>query len=204
MAITSALNSFLKLRDVCICPRNGDLIQNNAERSSAGQNQTVVLETVREAQVQFNIFVGISHADRAGLDKALKGEHTEQRFPIQNILGLCYTLSLSVCVCVCVSVSVSVSVYCRVTEYRPVATSLTPPRVVCQQADCADPIRNAYEQMAGGPWDIPRSSLVLTTQLLGNGHFGQVKKGFVRMRGAKVPVAIKSLKGEKLLCIRVS
>ncbi|XP_076440638.1 uncharacterized protein LOC143280044 isoform X2 [Babylonia areolata] len=67
-------------------------------------------------------------------------------------------------------------------------------RLYTEGAECTDPIRNAYEQMAGGPWDIPRTSLILTAELLGNGHFGQVKKGFVRMRGAKVPVAIKSLK----------
>nr|KAG5709599.1 hypothetical protein BaRGS_001649 [Batillaria attramentaria] len=67
-------------------------------------------------------------------------------------------------------------------------------RLYTDGEECGDPIRNAYEQMAGGPWDLPRSSLVLTTQQLGNGQFGQVKKGFVRMRGIKVPVAIKSLK----------
>ena len=183
-------------------------MQNKAERSSAGQNQAVVLETVTEAQAQFKLFVGISQADRAGLDKALRGENSEQKVSnTKHAWTLLYSLSLSLCararvwcmcMCMCVCVCVCVCVCCRDTEYGPVATPLTPPRVVCQQADCADPIRNAYEQMAGGPWDIPRSSLVLTTQLLGNGHFGQVKKGFVRMRGAKVPVAIKSLKGEKL------
>lgn len=67
-------------------------------------------------------------------------------------------------------------------------------RLYSDGAECADPIRNAYEQMAGGPWDLPRSSLVLTTEQLGNGQFGLVKKGYVRMRGIKVPVAIKSLK----------
>ena len=96
---------------------------------------------------------------------------------------------------VAVYVFSTLSIMCRPNGWSP---SHPPPLLRYQQADCADPIRNAYEQMAGGPWDIPRSSLVLTTQLLGNGHFGQVKKGFVRMRGAKVPVAIKSLKGEKL------
>ena len=35
---------------------------------------------------------GISQADRADLDKALKGENFEEKFPIQNMPGLCYTL----------------------------------------------------------------------------------------------------------------
>ena len=35
---------------------------------------------------------GISQADRADLDKALKGENSEEKFPIQNMPGLCYTL----------------------------------------------------------------------------------------------------------------
>ncbi|XP_025109242.1 epidermal growth factor receptor-like isoform X2 [Pomacea canaliculata] len=67
-------------------------------------------------------------------------------------------------------------------------------RLYTEGPDCGDSIRNTYEQMAGGPWDLPRTSLILTNQQLGNGQFGQVKKGFVRMRGTKIPVAIKSLK----------
>ena len=35
---------------------------------------------------------GISQADWADLDKALKGENSEEKFPIQNMPGLCYTL----------------------------------------------------------------------------------------------------------------
>ncbi len=35
---------------------------------------------------------GISQADWADLDKALKGENFEEKFPIQNMPGLCYTL----------------------------------------------------------------------------------------------------------------
>ncbi|XP_070194131.1 tyrosine-protein kinase receptor Tie-1-like [Littorina saxatilis] len=94
---------------------------------------------------------------------------------------------------VVVVVAAVAAVYCFVLRPRVKPASLN--RLYTEgQAECTDPIRNAYEQISGGPWDIPRSSLVLTTQLLGNGHFGQVKKGFVRMRGAKIPVAIKSLK----------
>ncbi len=36
--------------------------------------------------------VSLSQADRADLDKALKGENFEEKFPIQNMPGLCYTL----------------------------------------------------------------------------------------------------------------
>ena len=102
-------------------------MQNKAERSSAGQNQAVVLETVTEAQAQFKLFVGISQADRAGLDKALRGENSEQKVSnTKHAWTLLYSLSLSlslsvraracvvyvyvyVCVCMCVCVFVAVT-----------------------------------------------------------------------------------------------
>ncbi|XP_071119626.1 angiopoietin-1 receptor-like [Haliotis cracherodii] len=54
---------------------------------------------------------------------------------------------------------------------------------------------NTYEIIQGSPLEIQRSNLILTNDQLGNGQFGQVKKGFVKKeRGVKVPVAVKSLK----------
>ncbi|XP_041356821.1 angiopoietin-1 receptor-like [Gigantopelta aegis] len=54
---------------------------------------------------------------------------------------------------------------------------------------------NTYEEIQGSPYEIARHNLILTEEQLGNGQFGLVKKGFIKMhRGVKVPVAIKSLK----------
>ena len=51
-------------------------------------------------------------ADRAGLDKALMGDNLEyKRFPIQNTLGLCYTLSTSLSLSVYIYVILSFCVY---------------------------------------------------------------------------------------------
>lgn len=47
----------------------------------------------------------------------------------------------------------------------------------------------------GSPWEIQRGQLSLSNELLGNGQFGQVKKGHVKRNGLKIPVAIKLLKG---------
>ncbi|KAL5021296.1 hypothetical protein ScPMuIL_000451, partial [Solemya velum] len=59
-----------------------------------------------------------------------------------------------------------------------------------------DPENHIYEQIQSGPWELNRYNLVLTNERLGHGHFGQVRKGFVKTdRGHQVPVAVKSLKG---------
>lgn len=55
-------------------------------------------------------------------------------------------------------------------------------------------LSNTYEQIVGSPWEIQRGQLSLSNELLGNGQFGQVKRGHVKINGVKVPVAIKSLK----------
>ncbi|XP_059160986.1 fibroblast growth factor receptor 2-like isoform X2 [Physella acuta] len=55
-------------------------------------------------------------------------------------------------------------------------------------------LTNTYEQIVGSPWEIQRGQLSLSNELLGNGQFGQVKRGHVKINGVKVPVAIKSLK----------
>ena len=46
----------------------------------------------RPGRLFVTLGTGISQADRADLDKALKGENSEENFPIQNMPGLCYTL----------------------------------------------------------------------------------------------------------------
>ena len=54
-----------------------------------------------------------------------------------------------------------------------------------------------YEQVQCGPWEITKANLVLTSDKLGQGQFGQVRKGYIKnMRSHNVPVAVKSLKGE--------
>ncbi|XP_055885748.1 angiopoietin-1 receptor-like isoform X2 [Biomphalaria glabrata] len=55
-------------------------------------------------------------------------------------------------------------------------------------------LSNTYEQIVGSPWELQRGQLSLSNELLGNGQFGQVKRGHVKINGVKVPVAIKSLK----------
>ncbi|ESP05685.1 hypothetical protein LOTGIDRAFT_181461 [Lottia gigantea] len=60
--------------------------------------------------------------------------------------------------------------------------------------DDPERVRNTYEHIQGSPWEIDRSNLVITNQQLGNGHFGEVKKGFIKERGRQEPVAIKTLK----------
>ncbi|KAK6180238.1 hypothetical protein SNE40_012428 [Patella caerulea] len=60
--------------------------------------------------------------------------------------------------------------------------------------DDPERVRNTYEHIQGSQWEIARSNLVITNQQLGNGHFGEVKKGFIKERGRQEPVAIKSLK----------
>lgn len=52
-----------------------------------------------------------------------------------------------------------------------------------------------YEQVQSGPWEITKANLVLTSDKLGQGQFGQVRKGFIKnIRSHNVPVAVKSLK----------
>jgi hypothetical protein len=60
--------------------------------------------------------------------------------------------------------------------------------------DDAEP--HLYEQVQCGPWEITKANLVLTSDKLGQGQFGQVRKGYIKnMRSHNVPVAVKSLKG---------
>ena len=54
-----------------------------------------------------------------------------------------------------------------------------------------------YEQVQAGPWEINKSNLILTTEKLGHGQFGQVRKGFIKnVRSRNVPVALKTLKSK--------
>ena len=46
----------------------------------------------RPGRLFVTLGTGISQADRADLDNALKGENSEEKFPIQNMPGLSYTL----------------------------------------------------------------------------------------------------------------
>ena len=53
-----------------------------------------------------------------------------------------------------------------------------------------------YEQVQAGPWEINKSNLIMTTEKLGHGQFGQVRKGFIKnIRSHNIPVALKTLKG---------
>ncbi|CAG5129914.1 unnamed protein product, partial [Candidula unifasciata] len=61
-------------------------------------------------------------------------------------------------------------------------------------ASSTDHLANTYEQIVGSPWELQRGQLSISNELLGNGQFGQVKKGHVKINGKKIPVAIKSLK----------
>ncbi|WAR23904.1 FGFR1-like protein [Mya arenaria] len=52
-----------------------------------------------------------------------------------------------------------------------------------------------YEQVQCGPWEITKANLVLTSDRLGQGQFGQVRKAYLKnIRSHDVPVAVKSLK----------
>lgn len=47
-----------------------------------------------------------------------------------------------------------------------------------------------------GNWQIPRTKLEITEEILGIGEFAIVNKGFyLRQDGRKLPVAVKTLKG---------
>lgn len=60
--------------------------------------------------------------------------------------------------------------------------------------DDAEP--HLYEQVQSGPWEITKANLVLTADKLGQGQFGQVRRGYIKnIRSHNVPVAVKSLKG---------
>lgn len=68
--------------------------------------------------------------------------------------------------------------------------------VLLQVRSTEDAEPHLYEQVSSGPWEITKANLVLTTDKLGQGQFGQVRKGFIKnVRSHNVPVAVKSLKG---------
>lgn len=65
------------------------------------------------------------------------------------------------------------------------------------QRSLQSPELHLYEQVLSGPFELNKYNLVITNEKLGHGQFGMVKKGYVKQdRDHKIPVAVKSLKGE--------
>lgn len=68
------------------------------------------------------------------------------------------------------------------------------------QRSYQDPESHIYEQVVCGPWELNKYNLVLTNEKLGTGQFGMVKKGYFKKdREHRLPVAVKSLRGELVL-----
>ncbi|BFY99758.1 hypothetical protein BsWGS_02798 [Bradybaena similaris] len=103
--------------------------------------------------------------------------HTSSSFPI-----------LVICLVVAFICIVTFFTYCMIIRPRKTLRRL-------YNASSAEHLPNTYEQIVGSPWEIQRGQLSISNELLGNGQFGQVKKGYVKNNGVKIPVAIKSLKG---------
>lgn len=65
------------------------------------------------------------------------------------------------------------------------------------QRSLQSPELHLYEQVLSGPFELNKYNLVITNEKLGHGQFGMVKKGYVKQDSDhKIPVAVKSLKGE--------
>ncbi|KAL4236614.1 transmembrane receptor protein tyrosine kinase [Mactra antiquata] len=105
------------------------------------------------------------------------------------------TVSLLVVIIVLLFIALSSTVIyflCIRPRHADIASQLTRLSSV-RSTDDAEP--HLYEQVSSGPWEITKANLVLTTDKLGQGQFGQVRKGYIKnIRSHNVPVAVKSLK----------
>ncbi|CAG5122081.1 unnamed protein product, partial [Candidula unifasciata] len=114
-----------------------------------------------------------------GMFKAGPNFHTSPTFPI-----------LVICLVAAFIFVLTLLTYFMVIRRRKTALKRL------YNASSSDHLPNTYEQIVGSPWEIQRGQLSISNELLGNGQFGQVKKGYVKNNGVKIPVAIKSLKDD--------
>ena len=77
--------------------------------------------------------------------------------------------------------------------------------IIVQVRSNEDAEPHLYEQVQCGPWEITKANLVFTSDKLGQGQFGQVRKAFIKnIRSHDVAVALKSLKGRCPLALILS
>ncbi|KAH3697778.1 hypothetical protein DPMN_085288 [Dreissena polymorpha] len=105
------------------------------------------------------------------------------------------TVSLLVVIIVLLFIALSSTVLyflCIRPRQTDIANQLTRLSSVRSNED-AEP--HLYEQVQCGPWEITKANLVFTSDKLGQGQFGQVRKAFIKnIRSHDVAVALKSLK----------
>ncbi|XP_064604684.1 protein draper-like [Liolophura sinensis] len=103
---------------------------------------------------------------------------------------------LTVAVLVLVAGLVTIAIYHL--HVRPLRNrKIRDPMVLCDSGNSQSTVDEAphvYEPLHNILWELDRSRFKITREMLGNGQFGKVRKGYVIKEGKKVQVAVKSLR----------